>query len=212
MSQDEKKSSTEGEETDVKTETSSSEAKKKAKYVFECVKCGECCVERSSVPVTFTDLEKWLSKGVLQSVFPYLQLDVIKIREDIPEFLQLVLKNPDGKAGCPLYDSNNKLCNIYHSLPSECNAFPLGFSGKSFILKMKTCKGLGTGKMTKERLEQDCKNAQDDFTAKTSTTSLLPLLNTLFFKHMMKQQEEMMKKMPEEQKQKLEEILKGTKD
>ena len=77
---------------------------------------------------------------------------------------------------------------------------------------MKTCQGLGVGKMTKEQLLEDRKKAQDDFEAKVMTANILPLVNTLFFKHMMKQQEEMMASMPEDQRQKLDEILKGAKE
>ncbi|MFX1253581.1 MAG: YkgJ family cysteine cluster protein [Promethearchaeota archaeon] len=186
--------------------------KEKRKYIFNCTKCGECCADRPSIPVTFLDLEKWMKKGVIQAVFPYLQLEVVKPSDELPEYIQMSLKKTDGSTGCPLYDADNKLCNIYHSLPMECDAFPLGYNGQNFVLKMITCQGLGEGKMTKEQLIEDRKKAQDDFEAKVMTANILPLVNTLFFKHMMKQQEEMMANMPEDQRQKLDEILKGAKE
>ncbi|MFX0094961.1 MAG: YkgJ family cysteine cluster protein [Candidatus Hodarchaeota archaeon] len=216
MAEDEAKSSNEEEEEPEEDKKDSTDAqpkpKKKKKYVFNCTKCGECCTDRTSVPVTFLDLERWINGGVIQSLFQYLELETVKIRDDIPEFLHLTLKKADGEAGCPLYDVTNKICNIYHSLPTECDAFPLGYNGRNFLLKMKNCPGLGQGKMTTERLADDRRKAKEDFEAKTTTTSLLPLINTVFFKHMMKQQEEMMTKMPKDQREKLEEILKTSKE
>ncbi len=210
--EEEKPEEVKSEELEMEEKKKDSEPQKKKRYIFQCTKCGDCCVDRRSIPVTFIDLEKWMKKGVIQSVFPYLQLEVVKASDELPEYIQMSLKKTDGNIGCPLYDADNKICNIYHSLPMECDAFPLGFNGQNFVLKMKTCQGLGVGKMTKEQLLEDRKKAQDDFEAKVMTANILPLVNTLFFKHMMKQQEEMMASMPEEQRQKLDEILKGAKE
>ena len=92
MSNNESKSSTEEEKVEEKEKDS--KPKKTMKYVFpECVKCGDCCADRSSVPVTFIDLEKWMKKGVIQSVFPYLQLEVVKASDELPEYIQMSLKN-----------------------------------------------------------------------------------------------------------------------
>ncbi len=44
---------------------------KKAKFVFKCTRCGDCCV-RGDIPLTFWDLELWAKNKVVANMFPHL--------------------------------------------------------------------------------------------------------------------------------------------
>jgi len=181
----------------------------KKKYIFNCTKCGQCCEKREFVPVTITDLRTWTTTGVINAVFPHLKFRTFQ-SEDKNQYVSLIIQG--GEGGCALFDKENRLCNIYHSMPLECKAFPLGYNGKNYYIKDKTVPGLGNGTMTKERLIEDRDNARADFEAKVENQMILPLLYSLFMQNLIDQQQKVMNDMPEEKRKQLEELLKGRQD
>ncbi len=157
--------------------------------------------------MSLEDLKRWNKDMTLPSLLPFLTLDLLD-----NDSLQLSLKKPeigegDPQKGCPLYDETNKICNIYFSMPLFCSSFPLGFDGKSFFIKDKTCPGLGKGKMTPESLKSAREEAISDFEARVSTTMLLPLIQGLTLKLALDQSKKEMEKLSPEQKQKLNEVF-----
>jgi len=63
------------------------------------------------------------------------------------------MKDENSKGVCPFYDDENKICNIYFTLPSFCKTFPLYFNGEKYYVSDPSCTGIGQGEMTKEKLE-----------------------------------------------------------
>ncbi len=183
----------------------------KKKYVFNCTKCGQCCEKRKVVPVSFADIRKWTQSGLINTMFPHLKLRTFptKIQEEVREVISIGLVGTE--TGCPLYDSENKLCNIYHSMPLECQAFPLGFNGQQYFIKDKTVPGLKHGTMTKEKLIADRDNARLDYEAQVEAQMLLPITYSLFMQNLIEQQEKIRDEMPEDKRQQLDDLIKGEK-
>ncbi len=199
-----------------KTTDSSPQAEekpKKKKYIFNCTKCGQCCEKREFVPVSFADIRNWVTKGTIKAVIPHLKIQTfpIEVGGETREAVSIVLAG--SEKGCPLYDQENKICNIYHSLPLECKAFPLGFNGQNYVIKDKTVPGLGSGTMTKDRLIADRDNARLDYDARIETQMILPLISDLsysfFMKSLIEQQQKIRDEMPEDKRQQLEDLMKG---
>ncbi|UCE12497.1 MAG: YkgJ family cysteine cluster protein [Candidatus Heimdallarchaeota archaeon] len=186
--------------------------KVKKKYVFNCTKCGNCCEKREFVPVTLNDMRNWAKSGTINAVFPHLRFRTLKTvgTEEKQEFLTLVITGSEN--GCSLFDKENRLCNIYHSMPLECKAFPLGYNGKNYFIKDKSVPGIGQGTMTKEQLIEDRDNARIDFEARIETQIMLPLLYSLFMQNLLEQQQKAMEEMPEEKRKQLDELLKTQQD
>ncbi|MFX0184284.1 MAG: YkgJ family cysteine cluster protein [Candidatus Hodarchaeota archaeon] len=186
--------------------------KKKKKYVFNCTKCGQCCEKREFVPVSFKDIQNWTKTGTINAVFPNLKIRAFQTtigeEKQSQEYLTLVLAG--SEEGCSMFDKENKLCNIYHSMPLECKAFPLGYDGKNYFVKDRTVPGLGKGTMTKERLIEDRDNARADFESRLETQLMLPLIYSLFMQNLMEQQQKVMEDMPEDKRKQLDELLKST--
>jgi len=201
---------TKKEEKEEETTDSSSEAEKKAekkKYIFNCTKCGQCCEKREFVPVSFADIRNWTTNGTINAVYQHLKIQTFltKVGGETREGISIVLAG--SEKGCPMYDQENKLCNVYHSMPLECKAFPLGFNGQNYIVKDKTVPGLGNGTMTKERLIADRDNARLDYDARVETQMLLPMTYSLFMKNLVEQQQKIRDEMPEDKRQQLEDLL-----
>jgi Fe-S-cluster containining protein len=178
--------------------------KGKGRYVFECQRCGECCEKKESVIVSISDLERWNKDMTLPSLYPFLTM---QLKDD---YVEVCLKKPEGEkdtSGCPLYDPENKLCNIYYSMPLYCKSFPLGYDGKSYFLKDKGCPGIGKGKMTDDRLIEARSSAKDDFEARVSTAMLLPVIQGLAVKFLLEQSKKQMESLTDEQKEKLREVF-----
>jgi len=199
------------EEEEEKIADSSSETEdkaKKKKYIFNCTKCGQCCEKREFVPVSFADIRNWSTNGTINGVFPHLKILTFptNVGGETREAISIVLAGSDK--GCPMYDQNNKLCNIYHSMPLECKAFPLGFNGQNYVIKDTTVPGLGNGSMTKDRLISDRDNARLDYDARVETQMLLPLTYSLFMKTLLEQQQKIRNDMSEDKRQQLEDLLK----
>lgn len=195
-------------EQDESSQTEEKKTKEKKKYVFNCTKCGQCCEKREVVPVSLTDLRTWTQSGMINSIFPHLKMKAFQttIQDQPREVISMVLVGKE--TGCPLYDSDNKLCNIYHSMPLECQAFPLGYNGQQYFIKDKTVPGLGQGSMTKERLVADRDNARLDYEAQVETQMLLPITYSLFMQNLIEQQQKIRDDMPEEKRQQLDDLLK----
>jgi Fe-S-cluster containining protein len=190
-------------------EKSKNEETKKdtGKYVFQCQKCGQCCESMDSVAVSLADLKQWSNDLTLPSLFPYL---TIELKND--NFIQISLKKPESREGetqkgCPLYDENNKICNIHFSMPLYCGSFPLGFDGKNYFLKDKDCQGLGKGQMTQEDLKSTRESAKDDFEARVSSQLLLPVIHGLTMAFILNQSKKRIDELTPDQKDKLSEIL-----
>jgi Fe-S-cluster containining protein len=181
--------------------------KESGKYVFECQKCGQCCEGRESINVTLADLKKWSTDMTLPSLYQFLTIEIIG-----ENYIQISLKHPnssqeDTGSGCPMYDKENKICNIYFSMPIFCKSFPLGYDGKNYYLKDKTCKGLGKGQMTQEGLTEARESAKEDFEALVFTSSVLPLIHGLTMGFIWEQSRKQMDELSDEQKEKLNDIL-----
>ncbi len=200
------------EEKTAETESQEESKTQKKKYVFNCTKCGQCCEKKEFVPVSLEDIRNWTKSGTINSIFPNLKIitQQVSIGDQTQDFPTLVIKGSEG--GCSMFDKENRLCNIYHSMPLECKAFPLGYNGKNYYIKDKTVPGLGVGKMSKERLIQDRDNARADFESKIETQVTLPLVYSLFMQNLMEQQQKAMEEMPEEKRKQLDELLRSTKN
>ncbi len=152
-----------------------------SKYMFQCQRCGQCCENKESIVVSIADLEQWGRDLTLPSLFSYLTMEV----ED--DYIQISLRQPESedreqKRGCPLYDKENKICNIYFSMPLYCKSFPLGYDGDRYFIKDKTCPGLGKGAMSKEDLKEARDAAKLDFDSRVSTALVLPAVHGLALK------------------------------
>jgi Fe-S-cluster containining protein len=198
-------------ETEEKKPKTDTPVEPKRKYVFNCTKCGQCCEKRQFVPISFTDIRNWTKSGTINAVFPNLQFQTAQSSgtEEKQSFLTLILAGTEK--GCSMFDQENRLCNIYHSMPLECIGFPLGYNGKNYFIKDKAVPGLGKGTMTKERLIEDRENARQDFEAQVETQMILPLLYSLFMQNLMEQQQKVRDDMPEEKRKQLDDLLKNSK-
>jgi Fe-S-cluster containining protein len=177
------------------------------KYVFECQKCGECCENKESVIVSMADLQEWSEDVTLPSLFQYLTLEV----KD-GDYVQISLKKPESKegkseSGCPMYDKENNICDIYFSMPLYCKSFPLGYDGDKYFLKDSSCPGIGKGAMSEKSLAEARKSAKDDFEERVSTALLLPVIHGLTFKFIMEQSKKHIENLTEDQKEKLRDVL-----
>ncbi|MHA1976897.1 MAG: YkgJ family cysteine cluster protein [Candidatus Hodarchaeales archaeon] len=182
----------------------------KKKYVFNCTKCGQCCEKRDYVPVSFEDIRGWTQSGVINSVFPHLKMRTFpaQVQGEVREVVSIVITASE-EGGCPLFDQENKLCNIYQAMPLECLAFPLGFNGNQYFIKDKSVPGLGNGVMNKEQLINDRDNARKDFEARVETQTLLPFTYTLFMQNLIEQQQKIREEMPEDKRKQLDDLLKA---
>ncbi|MFW9824673.1 MAG: YkgJ family cysteine cluster protein [Candidatus Thorarchaeota archaeon] len=201
----------------------------KTKFTFKCTRCDECCLARGPIPITFWDLELWAKNGVVANFMPY--LDVYQKPDG---GIDLVLKPlpPSPEEGeeetqrdpfdtvpieelldvkCPLYNKDDKKCLIYDNRPLSCRTYPLEFDGKNFIVVDADCPGIGEPGMTKEDLKEMRETARKMHYELTRMRIALPVLNQIvssnFMRMLMKQQMEAMSKMSDEDKDKLDEIL-----
>lgn len=193
------------ERTESKTEETKSE---KPKYVHNCTKCGSCCEKWKEIPIYIEDLQKWLNDGTIQYILPFIQL-----REEPPAYVSLVIQKAQTEddnsnpSGCPLYDYENKICNVYFSMPIFCASYPLAYNGEKYYLVDKESPGLGNGSMTKDSLELARSRARDHFSYLISTSSIMPLLYAVLIDNIRKRSQEAMDAMSDEDKKQLEDLL-----
>jgi Fe-S-cluster containining protein len=183
------------------------------KYIHNCTKCGKCCEKWSEIPFYLEDLQRWIKDGSINYVLPFIQLE-----ETPPLYVRMFLKRApvEGEdpnpSGCPLYDFENKICNLYSSMPLHCAAYPLAYNGEKFYLVDTESPGLGSGNMSKESLSEARLKAQNHFSALTSTSSILPLIYSLILGNMIKRNQEAMDAMSEEDRKKLDELMKKSEE
>jgi len=184
------------------------EVKETKKYVHNCTKCGKCCEKWEEIPIYLEDLQRWYLDGTINYVLPFLQL-----RETPPAYVRLVIQKmkvegeDPNPSGCPLYDYNNKICNVYSTMPLHCAAYPLAYNGEKFYLVDTESLGIGNGNMTNESLQLARQRAKDHFIALSSTSSLLPVLYAVIVGNIMRQSQKTMESLSEEDKKKLEELF-----
>lgn len=205
--ENQKEENKESEQQEKQTINTEKKEKGPGKYVFECQKCGECCEKKDSVIVSMVDLQRWSEDVTLPSLFSYLTLEVKE-----GDYVQISLKQPDSQEGksetaCPMYDKENKICNIYFSMPLFCKSFPLGYDGDKYFLKDPSCPGIGKGIMSEKSLTEARGSAKDDFEARVSTALLLPVIHGLTFKFIMEQSKKYIENLTEDQKEKLKDVL-----
>ena len=152
-----KKSSEEIKEKKVKVESKENketQESKPPKFKFECTRCGKCCQDRAPIPITFNDLSRWTKQGTFMSIIlPHLDLRGVSEDDELGKialipYIKMKAENEKGKGICPFYDSENKMCNIYFSIPIFCKTFPLSYNGQKFYVSDSTCEGVGKGEMT----------------------------------------------------------------
>jgi Fe-S-cluster containining protein len=173
----------------------------KPKFIFTCQGCGQCC-ERD-IPVYLSDIERWSKDGTIYQVFPNLTVSSDPVR------LSLHLEKEGEK--CEMYDPDSKKCKIYDNRPLSCRAFPLRHDGTGFLLRDEKCPGLNMGEMSRQALEEIRKDATLEHVAEMQTAAILPTVQALLLSDMAKKSEEAYSKLTDEEKTKLDEILKKEK-
>jgi len=209
------------------------EEKQKAKFTFKCTRCDKCCLARGPIPITLWDLELWAKNGVVANFLPY--LDIYTKSDGVFDLILKPLapskeesKKPEEKLfsetsietlleeKCPLYNKDQKKCLIYENRPLSCRTYPLEFDGKNYSVVDVDCPGIGEEGMTKEELKEMRETAKIMNYELIRMRIALPVLNqiisTNFMKQLMKQQMQAMNEMSEEDKAKLDEIFKKSKE
>jgi len=212
------------------TETKPDIEEVKTKFTFNCARSDKCCLARGPIPLTFWDLELWARNGVVANFLPYMD-----IYSKPDGGIDLVLKPlpPPPKEGeeeepkdpfesvpiqdllevkCPLYNKEKKECLVYDNRPLSCRTYPLEFDGKNFTVVDVECEGIGKEGMTKDDLKEMRDTAKHLFYELTRIRIALPVLSQLISQKvmmdLMRQNMEAMSKMSEEDRSKLDEILK----
>jgi len=173
------------------------------KFVFTCQRCGRCCEQEQGIAVYLSDIERWAKNGTIYQVFPGLSISMD------PESISIRLETEEGR--CKMYNSESKECSIYEDRPLACRAYPLKHDGSGYLLRDKECPGIGKGEMSKEALLEIRGAAVDEHQDEARTAAVLPALQAILLKEMTKQSEEAYGKLSDEERAKLEEILKKEK-
>jgi Fe-S-cluster containining protein len=173
----------------------------KPKFIFTCQRCGKCCEQ--DVVVYLDDIERWSKDGTIYEIFPHLAVS----GEPVASALHLVRED----SRCKMYDSEIKGCKIYENRPLACRAHPLKHDGNGFLLRDEECPGLNKGEMSREALEEIRKAAIQEHEAEARTAAILPTLQALLLSDMAKKSEEAYSKLTDEDKAKLDEVLKKEK-
>ena len=178
---------------------------KPPKFVYNCVRCGQYCSKVVGVPVHFKDINRWRKNGMLASVSQNIGMNMSG------GFPQLVLETKEEK-GCPMYDLENKNCQIHHDMPLNCQAYPLGYNGEKYFVTDSACKGLGEGEMTVEQFKIQRDAAKNDYEAKIESNTLVPLLYSIIMGDLVDQSRKAMENMTEDQKAQLQDLVKEEED
>ena len=201
----------------------------KAKFTFKCTRDDKCCLARGPIPITFWDLELWAKNGVVANFMPYLDIyskpdgGIDLILKPLPpppkEGEEEKPKDPFGtvpiedllEVKCPLYNKEKEECLVYDNRPLSCRTYPLEFDGKNYTVVDVECPGIGEEDMTKEELKEMRDTAKQMFYELTRMRIALPVLTQLVSQKvmmdLMRQNMEAMSKMSEEDRTKLDEIL-----
>jgi len=115
-----------------------------------------------------------------------------------------------------MYNMEQKKCLIYENRPLSCRTYPLEFDGKNFIVVDADCPGVGEEGMTKEDLVEMREIAKTMHYELTRMRIALPVLNQVvsqkIMMDLMRQNLEAMSKMSDEDRAKLDEIFKKSKE
>ncbi len=182
------------------------EKKSAPKFVYNCVRCGQYCSSVSGVPVYFEDLTRWRKSGTLTSIAQNIGMDMSL------GFPQLVLETKEDEKGCPMYDSENKNCRVYHDMPLNCQAYPLNYNGEKYFVTDKACQGLGQGEMSAEQLRTQRNAAKADYEAKVESNTVVPLIYSVIMGDLVDQSKKAMENMTDEQKDQLQDMVKEGED
>lgn len=199
-----------------KIEEKESEKDKPPKFKFECTRCGACCQNRDSIPITFTDLARWTKTGsFMQIILPHLELQSFSEADEFAKIalipvICMINKDENGKGTCPFYDSENKMCNIYFTIPVNCKSFPLSYNGTKFYVSDPSCEGIGKGDMTKEKLLEMREISIRDYNERAETSIAMVPLQGLFIRNMMEQTQSQFNRLSKEDQEKLDELIKKT--
>ncbi len=215
--------------TEEKTEEKKEAEPSKTKFTFKCTKCDKCCLARGPIPITLWDLELWARNQVIANFLPYLDIyakpdgSVDLILKPFPASKKEGEKSPADpfketeieellEEKCPLYNKDQKKCLVYDNRPLSCRTYPLEFDGKNFKIVDVECEGIGKEGMTKEELKDIREIAKTMAFELTRMRIAMPVLNQLFSRKimmdLMRQNMEAMNKMSDEDRAKLDEILK----
>ncbi len=206
--------------------------KKKVKFTFKCTRCDACCLKRGPIPITQWDLETWARNGVLENFFSYLEINT-----NSNGTMDLILKpflsqekdekNADNilkgtsiedllEEKCPLYNKEKKECLVYENRPLSCRTYPLEYNGTNFTIVDTDCPGIGEEGMSKEELKDMRDIAQKMNYELTRIRISLPVFNQILSRKvvmdLMRQNMEAMSKMTDEDRAKLDEIFKKSKE
>lgn len=171
------------------------------KFVFNCQRTGRCCGARDSIDVHIDDIEQWWTGGNFAKIYPELQT----VTDGGPPVRMEIRK----EGACPFLEDAD--CSIYDFRPISCQAYPLGFNGKNFVLTDDECPGIGKGKMTAESLEEMRNAARAEYHARVRTAALLPALHAIILRDTIEASEEALSKLSDDDKERLKKIFDGAK-
>ncbi len=171
----------------------------KPRFVFTCQRCGQCCEKDRKIWIFLGDIERWSKDGTIFKVFP--NLDVID-ENNIPS-IQLEREN----SKCKMYDIEKKECRVYNSRPISCNAYPLKWNGKAYLIRDEECSGLNKGFMTQESLEEIRNAAKKEHEEEERTLTNLPIIQAILLKDFIKKSESELDKLSEDEREKIKEIF-----
>ncbi|MHA1948593.1 MAG: YkgJ family cysteine cluster protein [Candidatus Thorarchaeota archaeon] len=185
----------------------------KAKYNFKCLE-NQCetkaCHIRPIINVTHGDIARWTKLGYLMNILPGLTLSLPKSEQDIisVEMLRKPLDTDPEITSCVFYNEGANACEIRYSRPISCRSYPLEYNGEKYFLSSKDCPGVGQGEVSKEALQEARSLAEQEFNERIETISSLPVIYTIIMNQMMRQSAEAMQNLSEEDRKKMDEILK----
>jgi Fe-S-cluster containining protein len=182
------------------------------RFIYECVRCGHSCADRNYVELTVRDLRRWTEDQTIAAIFQHIRLAPLGkpfldpvLASD--EGLEQLRKGDAGNKGCPLYDRENRLCNIHATMPLSCQAFPLAYDGETFYVRDRECRGLGHGGMTADGLKAHRDAARAEHEARVETAMLMPVLQGLFTRFFVEESARVLDKVPEDDRRTIEDIL-----
>jgi len=180
--------------------------KKIPKFIHNCVRCGQYCSTVEGVPLYFDDISRWMKNGILGSLSKNIGMNMSK------GFPELILEPKENENGCPLFDAENKNCQVFHDMPLNCQAYPLGYNGEKYFVTDQKCQGLGIGEMSIEKLKHQKEAAKNAFNAKKDSNTIVPLLYSIIMGNLVEQSKKAMGNMTDEQKNQLQDIVKEDED
>jgi len=215
---------------EVKVDGEKSEGEEKKKHIFNCTRCGNCCLNRGPVPLVMDDLIMWAKNNVVANMMPYLKfiktpygtIDLVMSRttKNPYDFLQKK-ENEDEEEeskdlSCPMYNKETKDCLIYDNRPLSCRTYPLEFDGQKYmVVDTEDCEGIGNGETSNEERKEMRELAKSMNIKLTEMRISMPILAQAFqpfvLNEIMDAQRkymEAMEKMPPEEREKVEQQMK----